>query len=307
MRRRAPSATTCQNCGATNYHDEETHGGGFVDELGKLAIPLGLIAAKEGVASFYNSKKKTATKASPPKPKKKAQALRRRGAAAFGGGNAEEADAFFGGWDAEETPVTVTGGRGGLSRRSTRARAGQWGGTNDNYATEGNATEGNATVTDAAEPPAVVQEGQLADVITGNSEGNSLSKSDGKELQSGTPGNPPPLGQYDIACTPVTKAVQMNCKQIPRNTMTGGAAAQHAMIAQEFRRMAAEIGSFLEKKSKGVPAPKKPEAKKPTKAAAAKKPAAKKVAAEKDAKKPKKAKAAAAPKKKKAESYAGFW
>ena len=77
--------------------------------------------------------------------------------------------------------------------------------------------------------------------------------------------------------------------------MTGGAAAQHAMIAQEFRRMASEIGSFLESKASGkkkaMPAPKKPAAKKAGAAAPKKKKAA-----------------AAAPKKKKvAAARAGFW
>jgi hypothetical protein len=86
---------------------------------------------------------------------------------------------------------------------------------------------------------------------------------------------------------------------IGRRRMTGGAAAQHALIAQEFRRMAAEIGSFLDVKArrgKSAPAAKKPAAKKKSKTAASS-----------AAPKKKKAAASAAPKKKKAAAYSGFW
>ncbi len=176
-------------------------GGGFVDQLGMLAIPLGLIAAKEGVAAMYNRRLKKGSTGKKPK----LSATRRR--SIFGGGGGEgDGDEGDGG---DVVPVDECG-------PATRAMLDKCGPNVAMSNANAKAPVSNATVT----PPNAV----------------------------------PSVGG-----------------------MFGGAAqaAQHALVAQEFRRMAAEIGSFLGTKGKGrsMPPPKKPAAKKK---AAAKKPAAKK-------------------------------
>ena len=52
-------------------------GGGFVEDLGKLAIPLALIAAKEGVQHMYAKKSSTAKKTTTTAAKKKTTTGRR--------------------------------------------------------------------------------------------------------------------------------------------------------------------------------------------------------------------------------------
>ena len=287
----------CKTCGATNYGGrddlyEDTHGGGFVDELGKLAIPLGLIAAKEGVASYYNSKKApakapakkapAAKKASPAPKAKKAQAVRRRGAAAFGGSSDHDPlhESFFGGWDAEEmSPMVVKGG----SHSKNHGLQGQWGGYEEDKKMYHGGGGDDSTM-------ACTQINNAIELRCSKS--STSDKSNANEQGGNVVGN---------AMTGAQAPPQQAPPTLPQ---AGGAAQQHALIAQEFRRMAAEIGSFLDKKAKNVPAPKKPaDGKKKKTAADPKKTPAKKAAA--DPKKKKK-KVAADPKKKK-DAFAGFW
>jgi hypothetical protein len=65
---------------------------------------------------------------------------------------------------------------------------------------------------------------------------------------------------------------------LPAVPTFGGSSQQHAAVAEEFRRMAAEIGAFLKKKP--VKPAKKP-SKKPSKKTATKKTATKKPKAKK--------------------------
>ena len=285
-----------------------TLGGGFVDELGKLAIPLGLIAAKEGVAAFYDKNNKKAKKpsaapkkkpASAPKKKKLASAGR-RGSASYGGSSDHDAlaESFFGGWD--EMPEPKIGGRG----------RGQRGGGTFNY-TDGRTAvdisddefdalrlarspQGNGGIVSTADEDWKQPSGQVrlngapaSSASNGaiNPESLPPQNSYGKVLASGISGSQDPDQDQDPG--------QIGGGYHGRRRMTGGAAVQHALIAQEFRRMASEIGSFLDskaKKGKSMAAPKKPAPKK--KAAPKKKTAAS---------------ASAAPKKKKAAAYSGFW
>ena len=210
----------CNSGCATSRDNDNIQGGGWVDELGKLAIPLGLIAAKEGVDYYRNRDKKAAKNkrpASAPTPATKSRsskissssktkkpaassAVRRR--VAFGGATTDAGDSFesLHGYGAEGGDDSFFGGEDLVPLSMSTTTGG--GSCSNSQATSG----GNGT-----------------------------------------------------------------------NTMYGGEeAAQHAMIAQEFRRMANEIGAFLAKRDaapakKPPAAPKKP-AKKP--AAAPKKPAA---------------------------------
>ena len=151
-------------CG--NDDGPSSTGGGFVDDLGKLSIPFGLVAANIGIKALYNKKKTGATKAA---PKRSASAGRRR----------------------------MTGGMvGGL--------------------------EGENEGEEEGEKPAVAE--------------------------------PSPVAEFTDADYDRCKSNTYIAKNPPTATggsgmLSGGALQQrqhHAMIAQEFRRMAHEIGSFLD-------------------------------------------------------------
>jgi hypothetical protein len=144
-------------CG--NDDASPTTGGGFVDDLGKLSIPFGLVAANIGIKALYNKKKTGAAKAA---PKRSASAGRRR----------------------------MTGGAEGDDEKF------EWCQSNTELKMKEKAPE------PAAESPIPGQEGET---VHGQAGGSRM--------------------------------------------LTGGALQQrqhHAMIAQEFRRMAHEIGSFLD-------------------------------------------------------------
>ena len=59
----APPQNKCTACARLNTLGGPT-GGGFVDELGKLAIPLGLIAAERGMRYMVDHKNKKSKEAS---------------------------------------------------------------------------------------------------------------------------------------------------------------------------------------------------------------------------------------------------
>ena len=171
-------------------------GGSFVGELSQLAIPLGLIAAKEGVAAYYGKKSSKSSKSSVSGSKKKSSATRRR--------------AIFG---------------------------------------------GDAT-----------QEGSMALPMPAAS-ANSMSLA---PLTLAAPVQSAMMPANSMMMSPAMPTSATNAPP-----MSGGAAAaeRHALVAREFRRMAAEISEFLNGKAKGARmAPKA----RPKKAAAPKKKAAKK-------------------------------
>lgn len=174
-------------------------GGSFVGELSQLAIPLGLIAAKEGVAAYYGKSKKSSSKSSVSGSKKKASkssATRRR--------------AIFGGDATQEGSMALPMPSASANSMSL------------------------APLTLAAP----VQSAMMP--------ANSMSMS----MPTGATNAPP---------------------------MSGGAAAaeRHALVAREFRRMAAEISEFLNGKARGARGAKmSPKARPPKKAAAPKKKAA---------------------------------
>ena len=139
-------------------------GGGFVSDVSGLAIPLGLIAAREGISALYKKRRSSKTSASSSSsPARKSTTSRRRRA--------------------------VGGGMGMLSPAPLEL-----------------------------DPPSAASGGASALV---------------------------PLS----ATPPVTSGPMAGGSACP--SMAGGSslAARHAVVAEEFRRMASEIGSFLRSKN----------------------------------------------------------
>jgi len=201
-------------------------GGGFVSDVSGLAIPLGLIAAREGISALYKKHKKSpSSSSSSSSGKRRSVTTKRR--RAVGGGHALSPAPFDGGMKGGSTSMMPIG-------------------------------------TMPAVPPL--------------------------PAAAATPAIPPPMAMPAMPAFATPQAGGCGTSACASSLSGGSMAQKHAMVAEEFRRMAAEIGSFL-KARKPVPK-KKPAAPKNKKSAAA--PKKKKSAAA-----PKKKKSAAAPKKKK--------
>jgi hypothetical protein len=193
-------------------------GGGFVSDVSGLAIPLGLIAAREGISALYKKKHKKSPSSSSSSSSGKRRSVTTKRRRAVGGGHALSPAPFEGG------------------------------------AMKGGSTSMMPIGTMPAVPPL--------------------------PAAAAMPAIPPPMAMPAMPAFATPQAGGCGTSACASSLSGGSMAQKHAMVAEEFRRMAAEIGSFLKARK---PVPKK----KP--AAPKKKPAAA----------PKKKKSAAAPKKKK--------
>ncbi|GAX85670.1 hypothetical protein CEUSTIGMA_g13085.t1 [Chlamydomonas eustigma] len=178
------SRRTGGDCGCNAEADR--YGGGFASDIGNLAIPLGLIAAREGVSVWYNRGSKDDKKDKRPKVLKRKSYL------------------------VNERRRTVAGGSSAYNE------------------------SGNASA----------------------AFGDAATTVDDNELTHESKGN---YGVSDNGLESMDAANKENFYATNHAPTYGGSLSQqqhHQRVASEFRRMASEIGSFLNRDSDSSAAPK---------------------------------------------------
>ena len=245
---------------ANSKPTEPRRGGGIVDDLSKLAVPLGLIAAKEGVEYLANKRSKNVSKGkgkvggglvedmanlaiplgfvaaervlsshlskrdgkTKKTPKPKSTPSMRGRMAAFGGNGEYGADAIptMGGYSDDLVPMS-SGGSDTFFDTIVHTLP-KKGGSSDTKMTPPTKSMGGGRYP--------VKRGGSGDMDMYNpSTGGGYGEMDSMKKVKGGKGNKPSKGGAAASAAAM--------------------ASRHAAIAAEFRNMAAEIGSFLENKA----------------------------------------------------------